>query len=219
MTAVLQRTEDLVNEAYQNRREPIEPQDDEVLHKGHTLLTFPSLYQPSSSSKSENPRISEQELRFAFVQSFSEYVKENGLSYYYAVEAPTKSCYIFKVITTKEDAIDNDKENKKQKNSRSGRFDMVIYNEHAERVCLIEFKEGNPDAKEFAKDFIKLGNPKEGVEDSLRYFIHLHKNDDTKEEIEKTVRNKVKKEFPKVTISNEIKYKVVFLKRLADRTS
>ena len=37
---------------------------------------------------------------------------------------------------------------------------------------MIEFKYGT-DTSDFSKDFLKLGNPNEGENDSLRYFVHL----------------------------------------------
>lgn len=57
---------------------------------------------------------------------------------------------------------------------RSGNFDLVILDSSLKRLALIEFKANNPEAKDYAKDFVKLENNNEPGE--LRYFVQLLKN-------------------------------------------
>ena len=108
-------------------------------------------------------RISEQELRFIFVEQFnkSEEVKENQL--FYSVETPTKSFYYFsgeegpKCISQKKH-----EEHKGEKGAgRSGNIDLVIFQKNGKnvnRVALIEFKAHNPDKNDYRKDICKLIN-------------------------------------------------------------
>lgn len=114
-------------------------------------------------SNAGKPRISEQELRFAFIEALKEEEKAQGYLYSYSVETPTKNRYSFGGEIPKIE---------KSSKYRSGNFDVVLYDKQLKRKCLIEFKYGT-DTSEFAKDFLKLGNPEEGENDSLRYFIHL----------------------------------------------
>ena len=124
-----------------------------------TLLVFPKY-------SCGDTRISEQELRFAFVEVFNDKRNEN---LFYSIETPTKKKYSFK-----SDPKQND-------TGRSAEFDLVIFkkeNNELKRVCLIEFKAHSVDKKDYWKDILKLiedrkdsnGNNEEGV---LSYFINL----------------------------------------------
>lgn len=112
-------------------------------------------------------RISEQELRFVFVETFNQYCSENGLELYYSIETPTKNKYDFRgEIPTP------------SKEGRSAMFDLVIFDKAQTHLALIEFKAGNPNEKSHHKDLLKLSNPKEGSNDTLRYFIEIVENSD-----------------------------------------
>lgn len=145
-----------VQYAYDNNKETKPNENSE--HK--TRLVFPSY----SNNK---PRISEQELRFCFVEAFNEYVVKEKLPLYYSVETPTREKYIF-----------SDKNNPKpDTDGRSGEFDLVVFeleDGRMKRRCLIEFKANNASQKSHDKDFCKLNNEKEYKKDVLlRYFIEL----------------------------------------------
>lgn len=135
-------------------------------------------------SNNNDTRISEQELRFAFVETFNEYCNANKVNLFYSIETPTQDKYCFS-----------------GNNNRSGQFDLVIYNEKLERVCLIEFKAGdNKEEKGYSKDFKKLNNAKEGSENKvLRYFVNILKsyNNRTKPNLEERLKNNnnIKAEF------------------------
>lgn len=134
-----------------------------------TRLVFPSY----GKDRSDITRISEQELRFAFVEAFNEYCKENKLPLYYSVETPTRDTY---------SDFSKTKENpnpipRRDDNGRSGEFDMVIFEfegETLKRRCLIEFKANNASKLDHEKDFVKLNNHNEHKNDvMLRYFIEI----------------------------------------------
>ena len=128
-------------------------------------------------------RISEQELRFAFVESFNEYCKTNHLNLFYSVETPTRM-KTYSGFSTKNPRNDD------YENGDSANFDLVIYDERLNRICLIEFKANNSNIIDHQKDFLKLNNINEGQENVLRYFIELIKtyNDNTIN----SLRNKLK---------------------------
>lgn len=107
-------------------------------------------------------RVSEQELRFAFVEVFNRYVKKNGLNWFYSVEMPTQSDYGFS---------GDDK--------RNALFDMAIVDSHFKRIALIEFKANNPQKECYEKDIKKLANPEESDDDTLKYFLQIVKNHNT----------------------------------------
>ena len=156
-----------INYAYQYHREGVINEDSAPkAGETKTRIVFPHF------SNGET-RISEQELRFAFVEAFnaSQAVKDNNL--FYSVETPTRLKY--KGFSS--DPQQND-------NGRSGEFDMVIFNEKQERVCLIEFKANNADATEHKKDLLKLNEEGDGI---LTYFIEVLKSYTTGDEETKTI--------------------------------
>ena len=127
-----------------------------------TRILFPKYGEHRKSG--EVDRISEQELRFVFVEQLNKYLDEKGISgIYYSVETPTVHSY-----SMKEKSVD-------EENGRSGNTDLTLHTIHDgefERVCIIEFKALNPDEDGYAKDIIKLKN-----EDCpLKYFIQIVKN-------------------------------------------
>lgn len=148
MDYLIERTFEVLREVYNNQREG----------KGvfssncGSRIVFP-LY------RNGNTRVSEQELRFVFVEQFNKIAKENKL--YYSVETPTKYTYRF---SRKNAPCVN-------KNGQSGEFDMVIHNEQGDRICLIEFKANFPAVSGYEKDFLKL--EKESKIDCPAYFIQL----------------------------------------------
>ena len=108
-------------------------------------------------------RISEQELRFVFVEQLNKEIA-NGWNVFYSVETPTNDTYLFS--KTNEPHVDP--------NGQSGNFDLVIHDNNFNRIALIEFKANNSIPKEYDKDFCKLNNSKENVK--LKYFIQIVKN-------------------------------------------
>lgn len=135
-------------------------------------------------------RISEQELRFAFIEAFNNYCndeknkKDNkGYDLYYSVETPTKDMYADFKTDPKKSKDFND-----ETKGRSAEFDAVLYqkkNDKLERICLLEFKANNANKIDHIKDVIKFNNEEEGDKNVLRYFIEIVKsyNNDTLESL------------------------------------
>ena len=161
----------------------------------NSRLVFPK-------KRDDKTRVSEQELRFCFIEVFNEYCNLKGLQLYYSIETPTSCRYDFS-----EEGLKMDEEGK----GRSGMFDLVILNKDSERVCLIEFKAHTADKEDYKKDFEKLENPKEGAENVLRYFVNIfdNANDGTKsklEENEEKAREHTKQKFNGKNISATLCY-------------
>ena len=128
--------------------------------KGESRLVFPCY-----NNKKREIRISEQELRFVFVETFNEYC-DGKLNWFYSVETPTEDKYKF---TENGKNLDKPKRGEGQ----SANFDLTISNDKGELLALIEFKAKNTKPFSYAKDLCKLWNPKEGTPNVLRYFVNV----------------------------------------------
>lgn len=117
-------------------------------------LVFPN----KTQAKGDVKRISEQELRFLFVEEF----KKMSKALNYSIETPTQEKYKFGK------SFDDIKVSKE---GQSALLDMCVFknNEDSyERILNIEFKHKNSTLKNIAKDILKLMHEKQnGV------FIHL----------------------------------------------
>jgi hypothetical protein len=134
-------------------------------------LIFPNIFPSEKQGKIfteeellKYTRISEQELRFLFVEQF---LKDTDKDLFYSVETPTEKKYRFG--KTFEEIIQN-----KNSYKKSASIDMSVFkriDEKYERILNIEFKHENGDLKNTAKDILKLvRETQNGV------FIHLLKN-------------------------------------------
>lgn len=148
-------------------------------------------------SDGSTTRISEQELRFIFVEQFNKYVVENQEKIdddlYYSVETPTKKKYIFSKHKGGPKKEKEEKEEKVEKDDKgvSARTDLVIFQKEEgkfRRKALIEFKALNPKEENYLKDICKLEN-EESCE--LKYFIQIIENYDYG--TLKSLNNKIKK--------------------------
>ncbi len=156
-----------INYAYQHHREGVK-NEDAAPEAGETKtrIIFPHY------SKDET-RISEQELRFAFVEAFNASQAVKDMNLFYSIETPTDLKY-----------KDFSSEPQQNDSGRRGEFDMVIFNDMQERVCLIEFKANNADATDHEKDLLKLNKEGDGI---LTYFIEVLKSYTTGDEETKTI--------------------------------
>lgn len=155
---------------HQEKFDNIISNGDDIETQTRTRLVFPKYSDKKDDKRKEDvrTRISEQELRFAFVEAFNSYCENHLLDLYYSIETPTTKKYLDfstnpKVAVTKEE----------KEKGRSGEFDMVIFNNDLKRICLIEFKANNSDKIDHEKDLLKLieeGN------DILCYFIEIIKS-------------------------------------------
>ena len=98
-----------------------------------------------------------------FVEQLNKKI-EKGWDVFYAVEAPTRDSY---------SGFSKGQDPRQDENGRSGEFDLIIFNNHMDRIALIEFKANNALAHDHKKDFVKLNNPKEGGKEVLRYLIEI----------------------------------------------
>ena len=99
------------------------------------------------------PRISEQELKYSFIETF---IEKGPNGYTYSVETPTVETYRF--------SEKGEKLNKPQcctiangVRGRKGNIDVVLYVGDT-RVALIEFNANTSDIFKYSNDFCKLEN-------------------------------------------------------------
>lgn len=125
-------------------------------------------------------RVSEQELRFVFVEQIQKLLKK--YNYFYSVETPTKDRYKF--------TQDGRNIPCKSGEGQSANFDLTIKDGDKKNIAIIEFKANTASEHAYAKDLCKLWNTKE--EGDYRYFICLFKkmNKNTLETFERNLKSK-----------------------------
>ena len=169
---IIDKTFDVIREIYENQKES-NGQGHDLTMTNSSLIIFPKY-------RDETDRISDQELRFIFVEQFYEYkkeveeAKEYWPNLYYSVEVPTKNTYIFSKKKDGPKVVEGTDEK-----GVSARTDLVIYKKKDSqfiREALIEFKALNPANENYQKDFCKLEN--ENEDNALKYFIQIIKNCD-----------------------------------------
>ena len=121
---------------------------------------------PHYRAKEDNDntiRYSEQELKQIFLHTV-----ETKSKMYYSVETPSE--YVYSIKNSKVPEIKRLKE--KDDHYGSARIDTSIYSKPDSKnlFCHIEFKHGNPDVNEIAKDFLRLTHELGEADNS--YFIH-----------------------------------------------
>lgn len=127
-----------------------------------TRLIFPRYWVTEENKRVEGEvRVSEQELRFMFVEELNKYCDAHReWEVYYSVETPTSNSY---QLTGE--------------SQQSGCIDLCIHGKDLKRIALIEFKALNPSEHDHAKDAFKLRHEIEG---ELRYFIEIVKSHNRK---------------------------------------
>lgn len=173
---ITRRTFDILKSIYVYR---IEGQPTMLEDLGSRII-FPHY---STIHRNGEIRLSEQELRFVFVEQFNKYCTEKDLHYYYSVETPTEHKYSF-----------SDKTNpcKNDDCGQSAMVDFAIHDEHLKRTALIEFKALNPDIFCFEKDFCKLKEEQSSEDEICTFFIMFVKssNKETISSIQKKIQKK-----------------------------
>jgi hypothetical protein len=162
---VLKKTADALHIAYNNNKE----------QKGNSYEFDDScrLVFPIRSDEENSLRVSEQELRFEFVNQLLKEDEEN--KYWYSIETPTLLKY--KGFSEGDPEQSND--------GRSAAFDLVLFNSQGERIALIEFKANNRKPSDYAKDILKLTeeahkkNKKEGKK-IKGFLIELLESEDSR---------------------------------------
>ena len=151
---ILNRTFKVIDLCYRFNDESSSAAD---FSKAGTRLIFPCY---SRQFRTGERRISEQELRFVFIEQFIQYCKETDWDAYYSVETPTEWKYRFSGESLPCKTEDG--------TGQSAMIDVCIHNNRGERICLIEFKAGNPEAFSYEKDLVKLS-----AEGGLCFFVQL----------------------------------------------
>ena len=129
--------------------------------------------------RDDSARISEQELRFVFVEQFLQTPETK--TWHYSVETPTHYKYV-SAAKKNEPCITD------QKGKKSGKTDLTIYDNTGIPVAFFEFKAGRlspNDVKkvfnrEFKYDVIKLVAESQYNNECLGYSLHLIEKDDDK---------------------------------------
>lgn len=158
---IIENTFNTISEVY---RTQMENQKIGTYNNNSSRIIFP--LKRESKDKKEEFRISEQELRFVFVEEFNKYCPKNWDAYY-SVETPTSKRYDF-----------SNKKNPCKVDYSKGQSAMVDFSiflkeqDKLTRVALIEFKALNPDKQSYMKDYVKLLNE----DQKFVYFIMIVKS-------------------------------------------
>lgn len=164
--SVIENTFNVIQNVYENQQENQQGKGDYKGSSGSRIL-FPK------KSNGET-RISEQELRFIFVEQLNKKIGDGtDWDVYYSVETPTIDKYRFSGVN---DPLKGDGLN--DLNGQSANFDLVIHDNEFKRIALIEFKANNASEHEHLKDLKKLTNPKEYDNNIPTYFIEILKGAD-----------------------------------------
>ena len=158
---IIKETFDIIDELYNANKEDSKG----LFTSKKSRLVFPKYRDKDNAS---DIRLSEQELRFLFVERFNKYCEDgkNGVNLFYSIETPSEEPYRFR----------KDLKEQCKTGGVSAQFDMVIYDEKKERVCLIEFKNNCAGEGPHEKDFLKLSVEGGG---KLCYFISIAKASDS----------------------------------------
>lgn len=163
---IIAQTFEVIKKVYDNQKEEF-GNSSEFCESGSRII-FPKY---SGRYRNGETRISEQELRFIFVEQFNKYCKKNSWNAYYSVETPTEEKYIFSEKGDKNCPYKVDGEGN---GGQSAMIDLSIHNDKFDRIALIEFKALNPEESAFDKDFCKLSNEPT----CLTFFIMIVKSHD-----------------------------------------
>lgn len=146
-----------------------------------------------SKDNKEEFRISEQELRFVFVEEFNKYCSKKWDAYY-SVETPTSKRYDF---SNKDNPCKVD-----YSNGQSAMVDFSIFLKEQDkltRVALIEFKALNHDKQSYMKDYVKLLNE----DQKFVYFIMIVKS--ANDRTIKSIAEKIKASYDNAGLDTEKK--------------
>ena len=185
---IIKKTFNTISVVY---RTQMENQKIGTYNNNSSRIIFP--LKRGSKDKKEEFRISEQELRFVFVEEFNKYCSKNWDAYY-SVETPTSKRYDF---SNKEMPCKVD-----YPNGQSAMVDFSIFLKEQDkltRVALIEFKALNPDKQSYMKDYVKLLNE----DQKFVYFIMIVKSANDRKI--KSIAEKIKASYDNAGLDTEKK--------------
>ena len=169
---IIKDTFDVIQKVYHTQREGDGNHKD--FCKSQSRIIFPKY---SGRYRNGETRISEQELRFIFVEQFNKYCSTKKWNAYYSVETPTEEKYIFSKKGDKNCPYKVDGEGN---GGQSAMIDLCIHDDKFERIALIEFKALNPKESAFAKDFCKLSNEPKSAATFFVMIVKSHDDDTIK---------------------------------------
>lgn len=180
--AIIGDTFTVLKDVYNNHKEGKKPWN---YYVGSRII-FPQY----GAHRDNDIRISEQELRFVFVEQLNKYCldKTNDWDVLYSIETPTKKKYRF---SSKINHGDVDVP-RLDPNGQSASTDLTIHNNNGDRICLVEFKANTPDPSCYFKDFLKLNKEKNGL-DCECFFIQIVSDDNCCKQIENRLNKKLSK--------------------------
>ena len=152
VNAILDRTFKVLQAVYESQTET----NSDFLPSRMSRIIFPK-------KRNTDKRVSEQELRFIFVEQLNEEIKQ-GWDVYYSVETPTKKDYSGFSKGKPECG----------KGGRSGSIDLVIHDNTSKRHALVEFKAHDAKVGDYEKDICKLENE----ESEYKFFVNVLENVD-----------------------------------------
>ena len=185
---IIKKTFNTISVVY---RTQMENQKIGTYNNNSSRIIFP--LKRESKDKKEEFRISEQELRFVFVEEFNKYCSKKWDAYY-SVETPTSKRYDF---SNKEMPCKVD-----YPNGQSAMVDFSIFLKEQDkltRVALIEFKALNPDKQSYMKDYVKLLNE----DQKFVYFIMIVKS--ANDRTIKSIAEKIKASYDNAGLDTEKK--------------
>ena len=173
--SILKETFKEISNAYKWQKEKRD-NSESAAGSSKSLIVFPKYKDTNDTNdKKYKTRVSEQELRFIFVETFNNHFNNNR-NKFYSVETPTNKSYVFDKDNGGPKVVSDKRKNEKNKGV-SARIDLVIMAKEADgtfkRVALIEFKAHNPDVNDYKKDICKLINEEENNPECLKYFIQI----------------------------------------------
>lgn len=189
INAIVENTFKTIIEVYRTQKENKKIGNN---NNSSSRIIFP--LKRESKDKKEEFRISEQELRFVFVEEFNKYCSEKEWDAYYSVETPTSKRYDF-----------SNKENPCKVDYPEGQSAMVDFSiflkdqDKLTRVALIEFKALNPDKQSYMKDYVKLLNE----DQKFVYFIMIVKS--ANDRTIKSIAEKIKASYDNAGLDTEKK--------------
>ncbi len=169
---IIDQTFEVIKKVYDTQKE--EFGNSSELCKSGSRIIFPKY---SGRYRNGGTRISEQELRFIFVEQFNKYCEKNSWNAYYSVETPTEEKYIFSKKGDKNCPYKVDGE---ENGGQSAMIDLCIHDDKFERIALVEFKALNPKKSAFAKDFCKLSNEPKSTATFFVMIVKSHDDDTIK---------------------------------------
>ncbi len=113
-------------------------------------------------------RISEQELKMAFIEVFLADKELADKGYTYSVETPTERPYKFSKDGKPVDKLICG-------SGRKGNIDLTIFDHNGKPACIIEFKARNDGEFSHGKDLFKLANESDWP---IRFFVEIYAKTD-----------------------------------------